>query len=356
MNRVEEINYKHDQLRQLLAARGADGLLLRRTRNIAWFTAGADASIPLDTDYGAYSVLVTPNSRVIVTDTIEETRLQGEEHLNDLGFEFDISPWYAMNPRTTTTMLSDDGDVDGAVRRLRRVLLPAEHARLRVLGQDATAALEEAARATQPGDNEHDMAARIAAAARRRHGIAIVALVGTDERISRYRHPVVADKRLERYGMLIICMRREGLVVSCTRLVHVGPTPQELQDKLQKVATIDARVIAATRPGRTLGQVFDDLTSFYADVGEADQWKLHHQGGLAGYAPREIVATPGDPTVIEAGMMAAWNPSIVGAKSEDTVLITEDGFDIVSQASASWPKIDVSVNGQLIQRPGILEL
>jgi len=356
MNRVEEINFKHDQLRQLLAARGADGLLLRRTRNIAWFIAGADASIVVDNDYGAYSVLVTPNSRVIVTDTIEETRLQGEEHLNDLGFEFDISPWYAMNPRSTTTMITDDGDVDAVLHGLRRVLLPAEQARLRLLGKDATEALEEAARASQAGDNEYAMSARIAAAARLRQGTAIVNLVGTDERISRYRHPVVADKRLERYGMLVICLRRGGLVVSATRLIHIGPAPQELHDKLQKVASIDARVIAATRPGRTVGQVFDDLISFYADAGEPDQWKLHHQGGLAGYAPRELVATPGDPTVIEAGMMAAWNPSIVGAKCEDTVLITNEGFEIVSQASAAWPKIDVNVNGQIIQRPGILEL
>lgn len=356
MNRVEEINFKHDQLRQFLAARGADGLLLRRTRNIAWFTAGTDASIVGDTDYGSYSLLVTPTSRVVVTDTIEETRLHGEEHLDALGFDFDISPWYAMNPRTTSTMLTDDGDVDEAIRKLRRVLLPAEQARLRVLGQDATAALEAAARATQPGDNEFDMAARIIAEARRRHGTAVVNLVGTDERIRQYRHPVVADKRFERFGMLIICMRREGLVVSCTRLVHAGPVPQELQDKLQKVATIDARVIAATRPGRTLGDVFDDLVSFYAEVGEADQWQRHHQGGLAGYAPREVVATPGDPTVIEAGMMAAWNPSIVGSKSEDTVLITSDGFEIVSQASADWPKVDVNVDGKIIQRPGILEL
>ena len=356
MNRVEEINFKHDQLRQLLAARGADGLLLRRTRNIAWFTAGTDASIVGDADYGSYSLLVTPNSRVVVTDTIEETRLQGEERLNDLGFKFDISPWYAMNPRTTTTLLTDDDDVDAAIRALRRVLLPAEQARLRALGKDATEALEEAARATQAGDNEYDISARIAAAARRRQGIAVVNLVGTDERIRRYRHPVVADKRLERYGMLVICMRREGLVVSATRLVHIGPVPQELNDKLQKVATIDARLLTATRPGRTLGQVFDDLISFYADAGEADQWKLHHQGGLAGYAPRELVATPGDPTVIEAGMVAAWNPSIVGAKCEDTVLITDDGFEIVSQSSASWPKIDVNVNGQIVQRSGILEL
>lgn len=356
MNRVEEINFKQAQVAELLKAHGAGALHVRRTRNIAWFTAGTDASIVGDTDTASYSVLVTPNSRVIVTDNIEETRLRGEEQLDQLGFDFDVSPWYTSSTPSRGKTLTDDGEIDIALQKLRRVLLPPEQDRLRALGQDATAALEEAARATQPGDNEYDIAARIAAAARKRHGFAVVNLVGTDERIRRYRHPVIADKRLERYAMLIICMRRHGLVVSTTRLVHIGPTPAELQEKLLHAATIDARVIAASRPGRTLGQIFDDLIGFYADAGEADQWKNHHQGGLAGYAPRELVATPGDPTVVQAGMVVAWNPSVVGAKSEDTVLITDDGFEIVSQASASWPKIDVTVDGQVIQRPGILEL
>lgn len=355
MNRVEEIRFKQAQIARLLKERGADGVLVRRTRNIAWLTAGADASIPLDADYGAYSLLVTPDSQTIVTDNIEVTRLRGEEHLDELGFDFDVEPWYSRRP-PRGSYITDDGEMDAAIQKLRCVLLPPEQDRLRALGQDATAALEAAARATQPGDNEYDMGARIAAEARKRHGIATVALVGTDARISNYRHPVIADKRFERYGMLIICMRRHGLVVSATRLVHVGPTPQELVDKLHKVAKIDAQVIAASRPGRTLGDIFADLQRFYAEAGEADQWQNHHQGGLAGYAPRERIATPGDTTVVEAGMVVAWNPSIVGSKSEDTALILNDGFDIVSQSSVSWPKVDVTVDGQVIQRPGILEL
>ncbi len=356
MTAIDEINVKHDQVRALLQKHNADGLMLRRTANIAWFTGGANASIFTATDMGAYTVLVTPDDRIVVTDNIEETRLRDEEQLEQLGFKYHVSPWHAAEPPSTPRMLTDDGDIAAELQQLRAVLTEAEQERLRALGRDAAAAIEEATRAVQPGDTEYDIAARLDAAVRRRGGFAVVNLVATDERISQYRHPLPTMKRLERYAMLVVCMRRHGLIVSATRLAHIGPIPPELQEKARKVATIDARVMAATRPGRTFAAIFDDLMGAYADVGEAGQWTYHHQGGLAGYAARERIATPGDTTVVQAGQMFAWNPSIAGYKSEDTILVRQDGFDIVTQASESWPMIDVTVGDLRVRRPGILEL
>ena len=104
-------------------------------------------------------------------------------------------------------------------------------------------------------------------------------------------------------------MRRGGLVAAGTRFAYFGSAPNELRDKQDKVAAIDAAGMSATRPGRTLGDVFAALQAAYTSQGETDQWKQHHQGGMIGYASREHIATPGDPTLIEAGQAFAWNPS-----------------------------------------------
>jgi Xaa-Pro aminopeptidase len=80
---------------------------------------------------------------------------------------------------------------------------------------------------------------------------------------------------------------------------------------------------AATRPGATFGDVFAVAQAAYADAGFPDEWRDHHQGGSIGYQPRERVALPGDPTTIESGMAFAWNPSIAGAKAEDTIVIAD---------------------------------
>ncbi len=356
MNRIDEVNAKHETLRQIMAARDADSILLRRPRNIAWFTGGSDPSIDVSNEAGSYGILVLPEGRLVVANNIEEPRLHAEEAFEALGFEFHSTPWYAEEPPTTPRMATDEGDIEADIQKQRWVLMEPEQERLRALGRDAAAAIEEAARAVQPGDTEFEIASRLDAACRRRGGVALVTLIGTDERISQFRHPFATGKRLERYAMLVTCMRRHGLVVSATRLVHIGPAPDELHAALQRIASIDAAVMLATQPGRTLGDAFDDLIAAYTAHREAGQWTLHHQGGLAGYAARERIAVPGDPTIIQVGQAFAWNPSIVGCKSEDTMLLVPGGFEIVTEASEMFPTVEVAVGTRVIRRPGILEL
>jgi len=182
---------------------------------------------------------------------------------------------------------------------------------------------------------------------------AIVNLIAVDERIFNFRHPLPTDKKLDRYVMLVLCGRRWGLVCSLTRMVYFGKLPDDIRHKAEAVARVDATMIAATRPGRTLGQVFTSAQEAYAAAGYADEWRLHHQGGPAGYEPREYIATPGCKDKVVAGQVYAWNPSITGYKSEDSVLINESGFEVLT-AIPGWPLVEVDVAGQIIERPDIL--
>ena len=53
-----------------------------------------------------------------------------------------------------------------------------------------------------------------------------------------------------------------------------------------------------------------------------DGWRHHHQGGLTGYRSREAIATPGAALEIADGQAFAWNPSLPGAKAEETFVLT----------------------------------
>ena len=110
-----------------------------------------------------------------------------------------------------------------------------------------------------------------------------------------------------------------------------------------------------SRPGRKLCEVFNDAVEAYREQGFADEWKLHHQGGPAGYEPREFVATPTLDNVVSAGQVFAWNPSITGVKSEDTVLIGKERNEVLTGISG-WPTMKISLDGQEIERPAILEI
>lgn len=357
MDRLQEIEIKHNRLRELLVKHHADAIWLQRTRNIAWMTAGADASIPADSETGAYSVLVTVDKRLIYSSNIEITRLRAEENFESLGFGFHEFPWHsAENPAAAHLLVDTSSLVEQDMQQLRLVLLEGEQERYRALGQDAAAALNAAIRAVRPGDTEFEIASRLDSACRARGGLAVVNLVATDERISRFRHPLATNKKLEKYAMVVVCMRRGGLVVSGTRLAYIGKLPAEIAEKANKCAAIDAAAMVATKPGRALGDVFADLQAAYVVQGEAEQWQNHHQGGPTGYNAREWVVTPGDTRLVQANVAFAWNPSIVGCKSEDTILVGENGFEILSSAASDWPMIDVNIGGQMVKRPSILEI
>jgi antitoxin VapB len=128
-----------------------------------------------------------------------------------------------------------------------------------------------------------------------------------------------------------------------------------LRLKAQAVAEIDAAMIAATQVGVTLGEIFKQVQAKYTQVGFKNEWKLHHQGGPAGYLPRETVAASDATLMVEAGQVYAWNPSIAGTKSEDTILVGADGNEILTQIP-DWPLIEVEVDGVTIPRPATLEI
>ena len=362
---MDEFNLKQQSIRALLERTQLEALILQNVSSFAWATGGAAAYVNSATTPGIATLLITPNSRHLVTNNIEATRLKQEEKLVEQGWEFHVSPWYTTQETLAKLggglKLGADGAFPGArdltveVARLRTQLTPQEGERYRLLCALCAEAMNAAARSLQPGQSEYEIAARLGYEAQRRGAQPIVTLIATDERIFSFRHPLPTTKILERYAMLVLCGRRWGLVCSVTRLVHFGPLPDEVRRKSEAVARIDATMIAATRPGKTLGEIFRQIQAAYAAAGFANEWQLHHQGGPTGYEPREFIAVPDSPEVVKQGQAFAWNPSITGAKSEDTILVGENDNEVITNIQ-DWPSIPVTIDGREIMRPAILEM
>ena len=132
--------------------------------------------------------------------------------------------------------------------------------------------------------------------------------------------------------MLVVSAERGGLYANFTRMVHFEEPDPELKRRQEACKTILRRMREeATRPGRTLADAFEDCRRFYAEEGFPDEWRLHHQGGLTGYASREIIATPQTLQEIKVDQAFAWNPSITGAKAEETFILDESGPEVITQ-------------------------
>jgi Xaa-Pro dipeptidase len=336
---------RRQRLKELMEQRGLKALLLRRAINFAWYTGGADNRVDHASPFGVADVLVTSEGEYIFTNNIEAPRMR-EEQTPD--FEVIEHPWYEDEAAAIREIvgdvtlgadfpLRDALDVSGEIAPLRYVLDPDALERYRHVGADAAAAVAEAAESLEPGMSEHEAAANLAATCRRRGLFSSVLLAAADDRIARYRHPLPhSEETIERQAMLVVSAERGGLYANVTRIVHFAEPDAELKRRLEACETILRRMREeATRPGRTLSGAFEDCQRFYAEEGFRDEWKLHHQGGMTGYASREIIATGATTQEIRVGQAFAWNPSITGAKAEDTFVLTGEGPEVITRVPAA---------------------
>lgn len=361
--RTTEFQRKQARLREILAKHKLDALLLQRVSSFAWATCGAASYVNMATTMGASSLLITPSKNYVITNNIEGPRLDREEQLLDQGWEFRVTPWHetqkAVSDLTVGMRIAADGvyasaeDLSHDVSRMRVQLELEEIVRLREVGSLCAEAVEATTRAVRPGQTEYEIAGLLAQQAQSRGVQPIVNLVATDGRIYSFRHPLPTAKKVERYALIALSGRRSGLVCSVTRLVHFGRMSDELNRRVTAAARVDATLMKATRPGRTLGTVLKQGIAAYADAGFPEEWHMHHQGGAAGYESREYLATPSSTDVVSSGQAYAWNPSIAGAKSEDTILVTDAGQDVVT-STLEWPTLQIPIDDQIVLRPAVL--
>lgn len=368
MSREAELIVKRQRVEAFLDRHNLHGLLLGRNSSVSWALAGAEAHVALNSETAGAAVLYTREQAYVLADGVEMPRLLAEEQVREHGFEPVLFPWYEPQKRDQLVHeLASGGPVAAdiaamgctllqePIAALRYQLLPEEQARLRTLSERAGAAIETAIGEIAPGMSEHAIAGLLAEECFLRDITPVVLLVATDERVHRFRHPLPSCKTLGRYAMLVLCARRWGLITNVTRLVHFGVLPDDLRARSLACARVDAATIAATRPGAAMRTLFSTIQAAYTAEGFAEEWRDHHQGGAAGYENREWFATPSGDAVVEAGQAFAWNPSIAGVKSEDTILVQEHGWEILT-ATARWPKLVVPAGERSLERPAILEV
>jgi Xaa-Pro aminopeptidase len=364
MDRPEEWEHKLSEVRRWLAKTGAGAVLVEEQGAFAWLTCGGDSHVSLGQREGCASVLVTRERVFLLAANNEVARIQ-EEELSPLPSEVATFPWYQpTQARSLVERLAGSGPVvsdlgqwgfaraDPSFTALRFTLLEPELERYRRVGRDAAEAVELACEEARPGQREREVAARVVQACAERGILPLVVLVGGDERIARYRHPLPTERAWEHTLLVSLTGRRHGLHASLTRMVSAGEPDAELLARMAAVQRVDAALLLSSRPGVSLGAVLARGQAQYAADGHPGEWELHHQGGLTGYAGRERFATPGEPLALGPGQAVAWNPSITRVKSEDTALVTGDGPELLT-LTPRWPRVEVRLPQGTVERPAL---
>lgn len=362
--RAAEVKLKRDAMEEFLASRGLDALLVARHENIAWATAGlVEVRVASVREVGAASLLFTRGGGSFYLTTNNEAPRLADEEFRHVDFQPVTQPWYAANVlelarRTApgTRLAADDPGFElpvASMKPLRSQLTDTELARYRWLGSNVAAVVTEALPALRPGVPEAAMQAMMAERLLARRILPSVMLTAVDDRIRRYRHAVPREGVLEHLGMLNLCARRWGLVVSITRYVHFGAMPAELEDAFAAAAHVNVALLRASREGATADELFSVAKEAYAESGYPGEEQMHHQGGASGYWEREWIARPGGTEAVLDRQAMAWNPSVRGAKIEDTVIVSGGRPELLTP-TPRLPQVDTQCGDFSWRSAGVL--
>jgi Xaa-Pro aminopeptidase len=342
MNSVDEISTKLEMMRTTLKETGAAGIRLRGTDWFAWATAGGSNTVLLAAEAGVAEVLVTPADAWILTDEIEAQRLQDEQLPKGSGeqpYTVFAHPWFQASDRESFVQDGTNGGpilsdrpsdasqelaLPDSLLHHKRVLLPSELERYRSVGRLASEAMTDVLTRAEPDWTEHQLAGAGAEALWARGLDPTLTLAAGDRRLPLYRHPLPSAEPIGRRAMLVFCARGYGLYANLTRFVYFGSLSGEEANGHRAVQLVEAAAFDACQPGAALREVYGAIAQAYTEQGYPNAIREHHQGGTTGYLSREVVANPATSEALSTSMAIAWNPSLVGAKIEDTFVLRAD--------------------------------
>ena len=153
--------------------------------------------------------------------------------------------------------------------------------------------------------------------------------------------------------MVVAGSLKWGLITSITRLVHFGKLTREILNARNIITNIDAEMILSSRPGIKYSDIFINEISKFKENGLENEWVNHHQGGPTGYEGRYFLTTQQSKGAIEENHAIAWNPSMRGFKSEDTIIVGKEKNLIITE-DKNWPRIEIETKYGKVLRPDIL--
>jgi Xaa-Pro dipeptidase len=360
--RLADVDEKHARVRTLLAATGADALLLQDHANIAWFTAGADPA-RCTIEGCQTSLFVTDDARLFATNAVDSAQLFEREAFG-LGFQLKQREWFQPHAALVEDLcrgrkvVSDSGiegtrNVAKDVVRLRQPLTDLEVDRIRRLSKVLVHAVEISVGHIRVGVSEASVAGELSHRLIRHTVTPVRIQVCADGRNIRYRHWSYSEDPIESYATVSCIAKRWGLHVAVSRTVCLNQVPEELWEAHKKAVLMHATGMYFSRTGQRLKDVWPKVRRIYDKFGMPTEWQLADQAEIIGYRAMEHQLTPDSEYELQAPTAMYWHPGIGAALAGDTILIMPGGCEIVTKSSV-WPQLRVQVKGHDVSCCGLL--
>ncbi len=341
-----------DQLRQKLETLELDAFWVAKPENVRYlsgFTTPDDAKVLVTKDQvllytdARYAVQAEQESRVPVhiarfEEVFEHAKpiVQGKR----IGFESD-AVLYEGFEELNIGLGADLKAVKGLIDGMRLIKTPEEIAAIRQAAMIADAALESLLPKLQPGVTERDFALELEFEMRRRgaNGAAFEIIVASGER-SAMPHGVASNRVIQEGDLVTIDWgaRLNGYYSDCTRVYPVGEISDQLKNLYRAVLEANKLGLAAVRPGARCKAVDAVARDYLKSVGFEKEFahSLGHGVGLAVHEQPRLSYRAEEAEVLEEGMIVTvepgvYIPSVGGARVEDLVVVTTDGYEALTK-------------------------
>ena len=362
--RPGDFDQKLRKIRAYLDETGRGALVIGRRDNFSWLTGGGDNAVVRNSELGFSLLAITENKVFHVAQTMDGPRILDEELI-----DFDVEPvflrWYESSREDRATDLVkglktvSDIPIGGAeclpqeITGLHYPFTPTEVERCRTIGRTTELIIAKVAASMTPGMQEREVERMFLAEYAHAGFSCDVLLIGSDERIAKYRHPCPSDKTIDRLVLLHSAVRKWGLHANVTRMVSFGDRlPPDVASRYEAACRIQAAAISLCTPGRKFADILEAEKSLYRETGFEDEWRNHYQGGITGYILADPTLCMDPDAQVQPSQVFDWFITITGVKVEElSISGTRPG---ILSACGAWPVTRYEYGGTVLDLPDIL--
>lgn len=353
------------KIRKFLEAHKYTGMILARQDNFNWITDGGNSRVIVPKDTGHGAIVVTQNHVYFIAQVMDGQRIMDEE-MQNLEVEPVFLHWYGDSVLDKAFQLAgsrpvSDVPVQNAdvclneIYNLHYPMTDSEYRRMKRLGAISDSIFYRVAKQIKPGMVDYEAEAMLLYEFAKENIQCDVSLIGTDDRIFKYRHPNPSGRKLGKYVLLHTASRLGGLHCNVTRSIYFGDKiPEDIAGAYELSSTIEAFCMSRCKTGNYWSDILKGQKQLYAEAGKPEEWKFHYPGGRTGYFVAQSDLALDSTNQIQNREAYDWYITVTGAKVEELSVNWDGRLEILSHTGI-WPSKKYEM-GEVFDLPQIMQL
>lgn len=359
------MNDKIIKIRKFLLENDYTGMILARQDNFNWITGGGNSRVVVPKDTGHAAIVVTQEYVYMIAQVMDGKRIMDEE-MGNLEAEPVFLYWFDESVLEKSYCLAGSrpvsdvpvGEAEVCLDRIYSLHYPMtdeEYRRMKKLGALSDYIFYKIAKEIKPGMIDYEVEAMLLYEFAKENVQCDVSLIGTDDRIFKYRHPNPSGRKLGNYVLLHTASRLGGLHCNVTRSIYFGDQiPEDIVRAYDISCRIEAFCMSQCKTGNHWADILKGQKKLYAEAGMPEEWKCHYPGGRTGYFVAQSDLSLNSTNQIQNREAYDWYITATGAKVEELAVNWDGRLEILSHTGI-WPSKKYQME-EVFDLPQIMQL